>query len=350
LRSDSLTSLLSHFDKRYPVDVHQADFVGMLDVLPQEYPTFGLTDFRPPAIEVRNHDGSSLAELRYASHVITPGKPRLSGLPATYVEDAGEADSLELTLADALLYTAFRDHLAIARSVRVVNRGRAPVRLERVLSLSVDFKLSGWDVVTLSGTWARERHYHRQNLASGSLSIESTRGSSSHQQSPFLAFLRPDTGEELGPVYGFSLVYSGNFLVQARVDQFRTTRILMGINPFDFSWLLEPGEEFQAPEVVSMYSAGGLGQLSRSFHDLYRSRVARGKFRDTERPILVNNWEATYFDFDADRIETIARTARNSGSSSSFSMTDGSASATVTIPRWVTGWSIRRNFRAGSRI
>lgn len=320
LRSDSLTSLLSHFDKRHPADVNQADYAGELDILPQEYPSFGLSDFRSPAIEVRNSDGSSLVDLRYATHVITPGKPRLSGLPATYVEDTEEADTLELVLVDALtglevrlLYSAFRDHPAIARSVRIVNRSNAALRLERVLSSSLDFKLVGWDVVSLSGTWARERHYQRQNLASGSFSIESTRGASSHQQSPFLALLRPDTSEEHGPAYGFSLAYSGNFLAQATVDQFRTTRVLMGINPFDFSWLLEPGEQFQAPEVICVYSRDGLGALSRSFHDLYRSRLARGRYRDVERPILVNNWEATYFDFDADKIESIARAGAEAG-------------------------------------
>lgn len=320
LRSDALTSLLAHFDNRYPADIHRADYVGMLDILPQEYPSFGLTDFRQPAIEVRNRDGSSVVDLRYHTHAITQGKPALAGLPATYVEHAAEADSLDLTLQDAvtglqvrLLYTVFHDYPAIARSVCVSNTGTTAVRLERVLSLAVNFKLSGWDVVSLAGTWGRERHYHRQNLASGSFSIESTRGISGHQQSPFLALLQTDTNEEHGSVYGFSLVYSGNFLAQVEVDQFRTTRVLIGINPFDFSWLLEPGEAFQAPEVVSVYSAAGLGQLSRSFHDLYRSRLARGRYRDAERPILVNNWEATYLDFDADKIEAIARTGAEAG-------------------------------------
>lgn len=320
LRSDSLTSLLERYDTRFPEDIHQADYVGMLDILPQEFPSYGLTDFRPPAIEVRNADGSSLADLRYVSHVLTSGKPKLVGLPATYVEEASEADSLELIAADSvsglevhLCYTAFRDHAAIARSVRVVNRGSAPIRLERVLSLSVDLKLAGWDVLSLSGTWGRERRYHRQSLTSGSFSIESTRGASSHQQSPFLALMPRDTNEEQGAVYGFSLVYSGNFLAQAEVDQFRTTRVLMGVNPFDFSWHLEPGEEFQAPEVVGVFSSEGLGQLSRTFHELYRSRLASGRFRDEERPILVNNWEATYFDFDADKIESIAEVAAEAG-------------------------------------
>lgn len=320
LRSDSLTSLVAHFDKRYPADVRVADFVGMLDLLPQECPTYGITDFRPPAVEVRHADGSSLLDLRYVSHVITPGKPKLPGLPATYVETPDEAQTLELTLVDAescvevrLSYTVFRDSSALARSLRVINGGNTQVQLERVLSLSLDLKLAGWDVINLSGSWSRERTLHRQNLRSGSFSIESTRGASSHQQSPFLGLVRPDTGEDFGPAYGFSFVYSGNFLAQIDVDQFDVSRVLMGINPFDFSWLLEPGAEFQAPEVVCVYSASGLGALSREFHDLYRSRLARGKYRDRERPTLVNNWEATYFDFDADKIEAIAKVGAEAG-------------------------------------
>lgn len=320
LRADSLTSLVRHFDNSYRSDVSTADFAGALDVLPQEYPTFGLTDFRPPAIEVRHNDGSSVVELRYVSHVITPGKPKLEGLPATYVEQAEEAETLELVLADAitglhvyLLYTTFRDHPAIARSVRVENRGKAPLRLERVLSFTVDLKQSGWDVINLSGSWARERHYHRQNLASGSFSIESNRGTSSHQQSPFLAFLSQETTETQGPVYGLSFVYSGNFLAQADVDQHRVTRLSMGLNPFDFCWHLEPEETFQAPEVVGVYVSDGLGEMSRSFHELYRTRLARGKYRDYPRPILINNWEATYFDFDADKLEAIATVGAEAG-------------------------------------
>jgi alpha-galactosidase len=320
LRADALSSLVRNFDNGYRSDVSTADFVGALDVLPQEYPTFGLTDFRPPAIEVRHIDGSSVVDLRYVSHVITKGKPKLSGLPATYVEQPEEAETLELVLADAvtglhvhLLYTTFRDHCAIARSVRVEHHGETPLRLERILSFSVDLKLSGWDVINLSGSWARERHYNRQNLVSGRFSIESCRGTSSHQQSPFLAFLSPETTETQGPVYGLSFVYSGNFLAQAEVDQHRVTRLSMGLNPFDFCWYLEPGETFQAPEVVGVYASNGLGEMSRSFHALYRTRLARGKYRDLPRPILLNNWEATYFDFDADKIESIATAGAEAG-------------------------------------
>jgi alpha-galactosidase len=320
LRSDALSSLLRHFDRRYPKKIEEADFVGMLDIMPAEYPSYGMTDFRPPAVEVRNPDGSSLADLRCVGSRIFPGKPELEGLPSTYVESEKEAESLELSLRDKLtglevklLYTVFAGSDAIARSVKVTNGGAAAIRLERVLSFCVDFKDSGFDLINLSGTWARERFLNRQSLKSGSLSFESTRGESSHQQSPFIALLAPDANEESGTVYGFSLVYSGNFLAQAEVDQFFTTRVLMGINPFDFSWLLEPGQSFQAPEAVMVHSASGLGGMSRSFHDLYRRRLHKGAWRDRERPVLVNNWEATYFDFDAQKIIDIAKAGSEAG-------------------------------------
>jgi len=320
LRGDGLVSLLRHFDKSTQQHPEQIDFAGQLDLCPCEYPSFGATDFRPPAIEVRAHDGSSLVDLRYASHTITPGKPRLLGLPSTYVEDPAEADTLDICLYDKRLglevrlsHTIYRDHGAVTRSVSVTNRSQQTLQLERVLSFAVDLRHCGWDVISLSGSWARERAYHRQNLASGSFAIESTRGTSSHQQSPFLAFAHPEATEYTGEVFGLSFVYSGNFLAQAATDQFDTTRLLMGINPFDFSWTLEPGASFQAPEVVGVVSHHGLQGMSRTFHELYRSRLARGTWRDRARPVLVNNWEATYFDFDAKKLLGIAQVATELG-------------------------------------
>ncbi len=320
LRGNHLSSLLRHFDKNYRKELFQIDFEEQLDQCPCEYPSFGSTDFRPPAIEVRAADGSSLVDLRYSSHTITRGKPRLPGLPATYVEDPAEADTLHICLHDrrlglevCLSHTIYRDHGAVARSLCVTNRSLEPIRLERVLSFVLDLKHHTWDILSLSGSWARERAYHRQRLSSGNFSIESTRGTSSHQQSPFLALAHPEATELTGDVYGFSLVYSGNFLAQVAVDQFDTTRLLMGINPFDFSWQLEPGASFQAPEVIGVASSSGLEGMSRTFHDLYRSRLARGRWRDRERPILVNNWEATYFDFNAEKLLEIARVGAELG-------------------------------------
>ncbi|RTE04434.1 alpha-galactosidase [Paenibacillus whitsoniae] len=291
-----------------------------LDTLPQEYPAYGNTDYRQPAYQVQLDNGSTITDLRYVSHTITPGKPALTGLPATYAESEQEATTLEITLEDKLIglqailsYTAFERQDAIARSVRFINTGTAPLKLLRALSVNVDFNHDQFELLHLSGAWARERYVEKRKLAPGTQSIESRRGASSHQQNPFVALLERGATEDYGNVYGFSLVYSGNFLASVEVDQMHTSRLSMGINPFDFSWLLGPGEQFQTPEAVMVFSSQGLTGMSQTYHELYRTRLCRGEFRDKPRPVLINNWEATYFNFTADKIEQIAQAGRELG-------------------------------------
>ncbi|MEK0317424.1 alpha-galactosidase [Cohnella sp. 56] len=291
-----------------------------LDALPQEYPGYGSGDFRNPAYQFTLADGTTVAELVYRDHRIFAGKPKLEGLPSTYTESDDETQTLELTLHDAhsgmlavLSYTTFRDSDAIARSVRYVNESGQPVRIRRALSASVDFNRDGFELVHLNGAWANERHISRRALVQGQQGIESRRGSSSHQHNPFVALVSPGAGEEQGDAYGFSLVYSGSFAASAEVDQFHTTRVSIGLNPFDFEWQLDPGQSFQAPEAVLVYSNEGLGGMSRTYHRLYRTRLCRGEFRDRTRPVLVNNWEATYFDFNADKIAAIAEAGSRLG-------------------------------------
>jgi len=291
-----------------------------LDTLPQEYPGYGTSDFRHPAYQVKFADGSTASELVYDSHRIVPGKPKLPGLPATYVERDDEAETLEITMKDpasglavVLSYTVFEKWNAIARSARLINNGSTAIEVQRALSMSVDFAHDRYDLLQLSGAWARERYVHRRPLVPGLQAVESRRGSSSHVQNPFVALLERGADEDHGGVYGVSLVYSGNFTAGVEVDQFHSPRLFIGINPFDFGWRLEPGESFQTPEAVLVFSAEGLGGMSRKYHDLYRSRLCRGTFRDKTRPILVNNWEATYFNFDADKIEAIARAGKELG-------------------------------------
>ncbi|MBB6729971.1 alpha-galactosidase [Cohnella zeiphila] len=291
-----------------------------LDALPQEYPGYGTSDFRSPAYQVRLANGTTIAEFKVKEHRIVAGKPALAGLPSVYAEGEDEAQTLEIVLEDEAAklrliarYTAFQDHDAIARSAEIVNLGDEPVRVQRLLSASVDFPRSDYEAVHLWGTWARERHVARRALMPGIQAIESRRGSSSHQHNPFLAVVSPDANEDHGDVYAFNLVYSGSFLAQAEVDQFATTRVSIGLNPFDFEWLLESGQSLQSPEAVLVYSAEGLGGMSRSFHKLYRTRLCRGAFRDKERPILINNWEATYFDFNAEKLMNIVRAAKELG-------------------------------------
>lgn len=291
-----------------------------LDSLPQEYPGYGSGDFRQPAYQVQLANGTTVTEAEYVRHRIYSGKPKLEGLPAVYTEQDDEADTLELELFDRvsgltiyLSYTVMKAFDAISRSVSFRNDSKENMTLLRAMSASVDMDHSRYDLLHLHGAWARERHVQRRRLSPGMQGIESRRGSSSHNHNPFLALLSEGAGEEFGEVYGFSLVYSGSFSAQVEVDQYDTARVTMGLNPFDFTWLLEPGQSFQTPEAVMVFSAEGLGGMSRRYHKMYRTRLCRGQFRDATRPVLVNNWEATYFNFNADKIEQIASAGRDLG-------------------------------------
>ena len=311
LRSKNWGSFLTNTDN---ID----DF--MLEMTPQEYPGYGSTDLRTPAVELQFSDGTSATDFRYESHNIYAGKNKLNDLPATYVEDENEAMTLELTLVDSLKnvklilsYSVFEEFDAITRSVKIINESNEDVNINRVLSANVDFRDSDYELLQLSGAWARERHIIRKEIRSGSQSIESRRGSSSHAQNPFMALVRKDTTEQHGEVYGFSLIYSGNFLANVEVDMYENARAQIGINPFDFTWLLKSKEEFIAPEAVLVYSNEGLTGMSHIYNCLYGKRLCKGKYRDEVRPILINNWEATYFDFNETKIKEIAREATNLG-------------------------------------
>ena len=311
LRSKNWGSFLTNTDN---ID----DF--MLEMTPQEYPGYGSTDLRTPAVELQFSDGTSATDFRYESHNIYAGKNKLNNLPATYVEDENEAMTLELTLVDSLKnvklilsYSVFEEFDAITRSVKIINESNEDVNINRVLSANVDFRDSDYELLQLSGAWARERHIIRKEIRSGSQSIGSRRGSSSHAQNPFMALVRKDTIEQHGEVYGFSLIYSGNFLANVEVDMYENARAQIGINPFDFTWLLKSKEEFTAPEAVLVYSNEGLTGMSHIYNCLYGKRLCKGKYRDEVRPILINNWEATYFDFNETKIKEIAREATNLG-------------------------------------
>ena len=212
-----------------------------------------------------------------------------------------------------LRFTIFRDRPVIARSATIRNVGSAPADLRCAMSLAVDLPDADWILLGLAGAWARERHVVERRLVPGRQSASSTRGASSAHHNPFLALRRPATDEAHGEAYGFSLVYSGNFLAEAEVEPFGTTRVRLGIEPDTFGWRLEPGASFGTPEAIVAYSDAGLGALSDAFHGLFRERLARGQWRDRPRPVLINNWEATYFDFDADKLVRIAASAQDLG-------------------------------------
>ncbi|MEH7547896.1 alpha-galactosidase [Neobacillus vireti] len=317
---DSFSHLYTSEAKANVACVFEGDLSFSLDTSKQEYPSYGTTDFREPAFQVMQENGSRVTNFVYKGHKIYSGKPKLEGLPSTYVEQENEASTLEIILYDDLIdvelilyYSIFEQFSAITRSVKFVNHGKANINLTRAMSASVDFFDADFEMVQLSGAWARERHVKTRKLESGIQSISSLRGTSSSQQNPFLALKRPDTNEHQGEVYGFSLVYSGNFLAQVELDYYDVSRITMGIHPFDFNWLLQSGDSFQTPEVVMVYSDSGLNGMSQTYHSLYRSRLARGKWRDQERPVLINNWEGTYFDFNEQKILEMAEASKELG-------------------------------------
>ncbi len=290
------------------------------EALPMEYPVFGSADLRSPALAIRYADGSSITKLEFLKYDIFEGKPKLEGLPATYTEENDEAQTLVITLKDTLknikvelMYNVFDDFDAITRSVKVVNDSEDSVKLERALSTSLDFQYGDFDLLHLPGTWACERIPQRVPVINGKQTVESMRGVSSAYHNPFIALLDKNTTETQGNVYALNLVYSGNFTAGTECDTFQNTRVFMGINPFQFEFVLEPDGSFQTPEAVLVYSSEGIGGMSRIYHKLYRERLCRGKYRNTNRPVLVNNWEGTYFDFNEEKLLEIAKIASKSG-------------------------------------
>ena len=288
-----------------------------LDTLPQECPVFGCGDMRQGMLEVRQADGSSALDLCYDSHEILKGKPALKGLPSARGE---EAETLVLRLRDEhsgvaveLSYSVYPDIDVIARNMRVVNDGEQPVVLERALSACVDLENTHAQLTTLSGAWARERQMVTRPLVPGHQGVESVRGASSHQACPFMALGKSTVTEDEGEVYALSLCYSGSFWADVFVDCNDMARAQIGIQPFKFSWELKPGDSFQTPEAYLCYSANGLNGMSREFHHLCGRYITRGKYAHASRPLLVNNWEATYFDFNEDKLLELAACAKDVG-------------------------------------
>lgn len=290
-----------------------------LETILQEYPLYGKGDYREPAIIVEDQNGKSISGFIFDYAEIQEGKPQLEGLPATYA-DSGQAETLVIHLYDSetdvkilLMYSIFERLPVITRSVQVINKGNQEVSLKRLFSCSVDLPDADYDMLHLSGAWARERHIKERPLVQGIQSIGSMRGSSSHQHNPFLVLKRKETTEHQGTAVGIQFVYSGNFLGQVEVDHYENTRIQMGIHPSQFTWGLKPGESFQAPEAIVTFSKKGLNGLSTSLHDLHRKHLIAEKWKGIERPILINNWEATYFDFNEEKLLNIVDQAKALG-------------------------------------
>lgn len=323
---DDLSYLLGLDDYPYTPKVLNRDRVTFLDKIPLEYPCHGIGDYRESVIMLMDKAGMSSLDLRYESYEIIPGKPALHQeledtsirLPATFAQNE-DAQTLAVTLTDQrsglkaiLYYSVFSQLDVITRSTRLVNTGADAFDIRRALSCAVDFDTDQYDFITLNGAWGRERAIERCRLHQGKQGVDSRRGTSSHQNNPFVALVSQNTDEDIGEAFGFHFVYSGNFFAQAEC-QYQKTRLVMGINPYDFSWTLKPGNEFTTPEVAMVYSSHGIGAMSRIYHDLYRKHLIRSKYNDIHRPILINNWEATYFDFNTEKLIDIARQASKLG-------------------------------------
>lgn len=290
------------------------------DTLPKEYSSAGEMDYHTPAIIARQQDGSNALMLSYEGYQVIKGKPTLSGLPQAWVAGDDEAETLIITLRDQktalavqLKYTIYRDRAVITRSVEASNDGLAPINLEKIASMQLDVVGRELETITLPGAHAHERQLTRAKLEQGLHVYASHRGTSSHQMNPFLALVDPATTEFTGEAYGFALIYSGNHKFEVEQDQLQQIHLNIGINDFNFNWELLPGASFQTPEVVLVYADQGLNQMSQTFHKLILERIIRSQYKMQPRPILVNNWEATYFDFNEAKLRPLVDTAKDLG-------------------------------------
>lgn len=320
-------------DIKYRMRIYEAPFTPLsnnrdkgvfLDSAYFEYPTEGIGDYRNGAIGVRTSAGHMACDLEYSGYCIYRGKKQLEGLPST-VAGEDEAESLEIYLQDkvtglevTLTYTVFEQLDAICRNVSISNHGDDTLYLESALSMCLDMDNEDYDMISLHGSWARERCVDRERIGYGRHVISSIRGESSHQMHPFMAVIDNSATQTQGQVYGFSFVYSGNFAASIERGQHDSIRCLMGINPEGFGWRLHAGKSFQTPEVIMVYSASGIEQMTHTYHDVFREHLIckanpTSRYAHKSRPVLINNWEATYFDFDSDKLLDIAKEASKNG-------------------------------------
>ena len=313
--------LLQKQDRGFSGNLYDAgnDRTYSLDVLPQEFPTWGTGDYRSTALIVRGQDGTTACDLRYRGYRILSGKYELSGLPAVYGAEK-EAQTLEVVLEDGrtgiqvtLLYGVLPKYDVITRSAQIINTKENIIYLEKAASACLDFVTGKYDVISFYGRHAMERNYQRIPVSHGNYVIGSRRGTSSHQYSPFLILTEEGTTEDAGACYAMSFVYSGGFQAEVEKDQFGQNRMLMGLQPEQFSYPLNTGEVFVIPETVMTYSRNGLAELSQNLHRCFRNNLCRGPHKEKVRPILINSWEASYFDFDGESILKLAEEAKELG-------------------------------------
>ena len=285
-----------------------------------EYPAFGNGDFRGPAYEITQKNGSKVTNLMYDHHQVYKGTKPIPGLPAAYANSEDEATTLEVVCVDevakvqvSLFYTIFENYSVITRHASFKNIGSHKVEITKAMSCSIDLADDGYDWIQFEGAWGRERYPHVRSVEPGIISIESMRGHSSANFNPFVILKKKNTDEFQGEAMGFNLVYSGNFKASAEVDNFGKLRFTMGINPNWFTWPLEAEETFDTPEVIISYTKDGLNDLSQNIHGFMNDNLVRSSYKKKPRPILLNNWEATEMNFDEEKILKIARKGKEAG-------------------------------------
>ena len=295
-------------DRSFSPSIYMENRATSMDIIPQECPTYGRGDYRLPAVVVEGADARRVNELKYVSHKIVSGKPAFEGMPQLNVATDG-CETLEITLSDevsgfetVLFYTVFEDSDIIARRTVIRNISDGDIKICAAASASFDFEAKELEMITLEGAHNRERSVERCPLHHGTVSIESRRGASSHQLNPFAAFVAPNTDEFSGDAYGVTLVYSADFRISAEGDQFGGVRVNAGINPETFSWILSAGEEFTTPEALITYSNCGLNKMSQNFHKVCRGHLGKCADRDIVHPIIINSWEAMYFQMDEKKV------------------------------------------------
>ena len=317
----SMEYVLTYADRGFSGNPYEAgaDRTYSLDALPQEFPTLGTGDYRNIALNIKGDNGVEGVNLLYKRHEIRKGKYVLNGLPAVWAKEE-EAQTLEIVLADEaaqvevhLLYGVLEDVDVITRSVVIKNIGTGSVTIEKASAACLDFVSGDYDVLRFYGRHAMERNLERTPLGHGTICFGSRRGTSSHQYNPAVILAEHGATEDSGACYGMLMVYSGNFLCEAEKDQFEQTRLLMGLNEELFSYPLAAGETFTVPEVILSYSANGLSELSQQYHKCIRDHVCRSKYVHESRPVLINSWEAAYFDFTGDTIVDLAKEAASLG-------------------------------------
>ncbi len=322
LEDEDLSYLIQLQDRGFSPNPNEAgnDRTFSLDFLPQEFSSDGSCDYRLSSIEVKNGDGSYAFVGKAAKHEIYAGKYSLEGLPSLWAADQDRVDTLEIWLTDpatqltaVLCYSVFEEKDIITRAVKVINESEETIYLNRIMSMTMDFMDSDYDFIHFDGRHTMEREWSRNPLAYGIQNVGSFRGASSHQHNPFAILCERGASEDDGRCYGFSFVYSGNFMCKVEKDQYDQTRIVMGIHPKHFSYQLKPGERFTAPEVVLAYSGKGLTHLTHLYHRVYRENLCKSPYVRKERPILINSWEAAYFDFDEAKLLEIAKEAVDMG-------------------------------------